>query len=584
MQNIKHISEHMEESTNETVDLSFLRNSLNIHDYNHSRNMLFKEQQHPHQGVNSGQSSLTFPILSPTVHNEMKTESVEDNQLVYPKVVFSSNDEYMANSNHYFGVEQEIKPFWDKTDFLDKVAPPKIKMESDSNNMSSADGEDCCLELIGNLKMEPSYASYDTDDNSESGNSIKSNLGLSVTADNSDSYNAPVLVKKLSKSSNLSLDHKIFARDNSDSGNNPVPCLWLNCNRVFDHAKVLYQHICEDHVGKKRPVDYEYHCMWSSCRHPMTLKRDHLISHIMVHVPLKNFSCDTCEKKFKRSHDLKKHVKTHLKSKIKEKKKNHKVLKQKRQSLKPQPILQPHLDNGSNSLCAGPFSSNISQGDSLAFQYHQLQYNYFCMLQAQQSPSMQFAGYPKLPEQIGGSSSYHPTSGYPPFNPQIPLPPANFSAFASNISNQPSIQPEFSAFQKNTNNYNLSYQQQYENSQSGFFSPSNVSLNQFHKDKATHPNRKEQSTPPTQSFFNLDSSANMNRESRPEKYSNNQQSNKDSALVNLEKIRVIVLSTSQSILELSDNEITTVFDQISKDNDINLLETLLQYLNTCFKY
>lgn len=580
MEYIKHITEHSDENTNETVDLSFLRSSLNIHDYSHSREVLSKEHHGTHQAINPENSPLTFPILSPTVHNETTTDSIEDSQLSYPKVVFSNNGQFPANRNYFFGVEQEIKPFWDKTNFIDKLEPPKIKMESDSNNVSSADGEDFSLELLGNLRMEPSYTSYDTDDNSESGNSSKSNLGMSVQTDNIDLNVAPMLTKKASKSSNNSLDHKLFGRDNSDSGNNPVPCLWLNCHMVFDHAKVLYLHICKDHVGKKRPLEHEYHCLWINCKHPITLKRDHLISHIMVHVPLKSFSCDTCDKKFKRSHDVKKHAKTHIKSKLKDKKGSHKVLKQNRQSLKNQPTLNPRLDN---PLVVGSFPPNKPPGNSLAFQYHQLQYNYFCMLQTPQDPSMQYAGYPNIPEKIGSSSSFNP--GYPPFDYHIPLPPPTFSAFASNIPNLPTLPSDFPAFQKNMNTSSLSYPQPYEYPPNGFFSPPHVSVNQFRKEVSPHTNPKNQSNTPTQSFFNLNSSANLNRESRPEKYSNNQQSNKDSALSNLEKIKMIVITTSHSnIHELSDDETAIIFDQISKNNDINLLETLLQYLNICFKY
>lgn len=51
-------------------------------------------------------------------------------------------------------------------------------------------------------------------------------------------------------------------------------------------------------------------CQWASCR-TTTVKRDHITSHIRVHVPLKPHKCDFCGKSFKRPQDLKKHVKTH---------------------------------------------------------------------------------------------------------------------------------------------------------------------------------------------------------------------------------------------------------------------------------
>lgn len=42
-----------------------------------------------------------------------------------------------------------------------------------------------------------------------------------------------------------------------------------------------------------------------------TASRDHITSHIRVHVPLKPHACQSCGKAFKRPQDLKKHVKTH---------------------------------------------------------------------------------------------------------------------------------------------------------------------------------------------------------------------------------------------------------------------------------
>lgn len=43
-----------------------------------------------------------------------------------------------------------------------------------------------------------------------------------------------------------------------------------------------------------------------------TVKRDHITSHIRVHVPLKPHKCEFCGKSFKRPQDLKKHVKVSL--------------------------------------------------------------------------------------------------------------------------------------------------------------------------------------------------------------------------------------------------------------------------------
>lgn len=69
-------------------------------------------------------------------------------------------------------------------------------------------------------------------------------------------------------------------------------------------------HLCEKHVGRKSTNNLNLTCQWNSCR-TTTVKRDHITSHIRVHVPLKPHKCDFCGKSFKRPQDLKKHVKTH---------------------------------------------------------------------------------------------------------------------------------------------------------------------------------------------------------------------------------------------------------------------------------
>ena len=68
--------------------------------------------------------------------------------------------------------------------------------------------------------------------------------------------------------------------------------------------------MCERHVGRKSTNNLNLTCAWGNCR-TATVKRDHITSHIRVHVPLKPHKCDFCGKSFKRPQDLKKHVKTH---------------------------------------------------------------------------------------------------------------------------------------------------------------------------------------------------------------------------------------------------------------------------------
>lgn len=116
-----------------------------------------------------------------------------------------------------------------------------------------------------------------------------------------------------STSSTNDLDNKTKSDSNSPStasSQEQLVCKWLNCGKTFDLAETLYNHLCDSHVGRKSMNNLSLACRWDGCR-VITVKRDHITSHIRVHVPLKPYKCDFCQKSFKRPQDLKKHVKTH---------------------------------------------------------------------------------------------------------------------------------------------------------------------------------------------------------------------------------------------------------------------------------
>ncbi|KAI8867716.1 hypothetical protein GQ42DRAFT_112004, partial [Ramicandelaber brevisporus] len=69
-------------------------------------------------------------------------------------------------------------------------------------------------------------------------------------------------------------------------------------------------HLTNDHIGRKASGNLCLTCSWENCN-TVKDKRDHITSHVRIHIPLKPHKCSHCSKRFKRPQDLKKHEKIH---------------------------------------------------------------------------------------------------------------------------------------------------------------------------------------------------------------------------------------------------------------------------------
>ncbi|KAJ2384627.1 hypothetical protein GGI23_006890, partial [Coemansia sp. RSA 2559] len=106
--------------------------------------------------------------------------------------------------------------------------------------------------------------------------------------------------------------------EQSPSDDGLLQCMWEGCSaHSFTDPEMLYEHITSEHVGRKSTGNLCLECKWAGC-HVKRSKRDHITSHIRVHVPFKPHRCAHCMKTFKRPQDLKKHEKTHMEEDLEE--------------------------------------------------------------------------------------------------------------------------------------------------------------------------------------------------------------------------------------------------------------------------
>ena len=75
----------------------------------------------------------------------------------------------------------------------------------------------------------------------------------------------------------------------------------------------MQHHICNDHIGRKRTNDLGWTCQWGDCG-TINTRRHHITSHVLVHISYRPHACDSCDKRFKRPQDCKKHIATHAKT------------------------------------------------------------------------------------------------------------------------------------------------------------------------------------------------------------------------------------------------------------------------------
>jgi hypothetical protein len=70
-----------------------------------------------------------------------------------------------------------------------------------------------------------------------------------------------------------------------------LQCQWDTCRRIYPDPAALYRHLCDEHIGRFRQGNRCLQCRWTGCD-VTTQKRDHITSHLKVHVPLREFRCE----------------------------------------------------------------------------------------------------------------------------------------------------------------------------------------------------------------------------------------------------------------------------------------------------
>lgn len=94
---------------------------------------------------------------------------------------------------------------------------------------------------------------------------LKSGLMSPPTPPHADSSASP---SPRSPHGSLSLDSSSLCK-----------CQWLDCTKSFSEPEALYNHLCNDHIGRKSTNNLCLTCKWKDCVTTCS-KRDHITSHL----------------------------------------------------------------------------------------------------------------------------------------------------------------------------------------------------------------------------------------------------------------------------------------------------------------
>lgn len=63
-------------------------------------------------------------------------------------------------------------------------------------------------------------------------------------------------------------------------------CHWKGCKQLYDNVEALFEHLSDDHVGRRSTNNLCLTCYWNDCG-ATAAKRGHLANHVKIHLPFK---------------------------------------------------------------------------------------------------------------------------------------------------------------------------------------------------------------------------------------------------------------------------------------------------------